>query len=454
MTDITIVNSMVCDQRSDGELIAAIPAGPLSIVASLEKAGYDVEFIDYQLYRINNKPSIKSFSNFLFTIDTKIIGINLFNSTLPTVLGSLKDYKQKKPDVKIILGGPSATDSPVEILSNFPGDIVVCGEGEITIVELMRVIENGKDLSTVNGIVWRKEDGTIVTNPQRERVRDLDSLPLPAYNHINFSDYGNILSIITARGCPYRCKFCSARSVWQDKVTYRTPENILAEFESLGSNDIKEVIFYDDTFVLKNDRVKKIITNMKKVGFDVPWRCNGRIDRVDTDLVKFMVDNGCCEMLVGLESGSDKILKIIDKKFSSQQAMNSIRLLSQYVPRLDVSFIWGYPFETMEDLYDTLGALGEVSSLESNMFIHGHLLCAFPQSPLYKEYGHLASFSLDLYPTQRAFMPTERLSNFPELVEMIKAYPRIMAGFYYYEHPDLKKKKELIDKIWPDVEGR
>lgn len=145
--------------------------------------------------------------------------------------------------------------------------------------------------------------------------------------------------------------------------------------------------------------------------------------------------HGCEEMLLGFESGSNSVLRRIRKGFTVEEALDTFRQASRHVS-LDVSFIWGFPFETVEDLYETLIALSEISRLPKTS-LHGHLLCAFRRSALYEEFGHLASFSEEFYPTQRAFLPSEWLSDYPELVELIQAHPRIFSAYYYYDHPEL-----------------
>jgi len=458
MPDISIVNGALIDQSpSNGRTHAAVPLGPLLIVSALEEAGFDVDFVDYQLYPVKRKPSVDTFYRFLCTLRSEIIGISLISANLPTTLGAIRRFKEEFPHKTIILGGPCATDTPTEIMMGFPADIIVRGEGERTVVELMRALENNGDLSDVLGITYRAPDGVIHSNPSRPRVTRLDTSPNPAYHHIDWSAYGHMIPIMSARGCPYDCTFCSVHSIWERRVTQRSIEGIIREITAV-KDEIHEICFVDDTFVLDKRRVYGIIEAMKAEGIHLPWRCNGRVNTAEKKLLKAMADSGCHMMLFGLESGSDKVLKRIRKRFTAKQALEMLELASRYIPRLDVSFIWGFPFETMEDFYLTLEALGEVSRLPNRTLIHGHLLCAFPKSSIYQEYKHLIRFSRDFYPAQRAFLPTDRLSKYPELIEIVEGFPDICAAFYYFDHPELEQKSEMVNKIWPpeylDQEGR
>lgn len=453
MADIAIINSTTPDQRDASRPVGAMPLGPLMIVSALEQAGYTVHFQDYQIYRAERKPSIETFYQFIKAAPSDIIGLNAYSSILPTVLGAIQRLKAEFPRKTVILGGPSATDTPDEIMALFPVDIIVVGEGELTIVDLMRTLEDGGDLENVAGIVYRR-DGEIRTTARRPRVKDLDSLPLPAYHRINFADYGSMVHILTARGCPYQCKFCSVHSIWERQLTYRSAASIEQEM-LLIKDRTREIRFADDTFVLSKRRVLETISIMKKVGLKVPWRANGRLDLMDDDLLEAMGESGCHVMMVGLESGSNRVLKEMNKRTTIEQAHETLRKAARYIKHLDVAWIWGFPFETLDDLYLTLMALGEICRLPTDVWTHGHLLCAFRKSTFYQEYQHMLRFDTDLYPSQRAFMPSERLSEYPELVSMIKAHPSIFAGFYYFDHPELAAKRALIDKLWPaGHEGR
>jgi radical SAM superfamily enzyme YgiQ (UPF0313 family) len=421
------------------------------IAAVLEEEGYDVEFMDYQTCQISRKPSIDAFLRFMEKASAPIIGISVISSSLPTVMGALTRYKDRHPEKTIILGGPAATDVATEIISIFPVDVVVRGEGEHTIVELMRTISHGAALDNVFGITYR-DNGSVRENPPRGRIHNLEILPLPAYHLINLDDYGQRATIMSARGCPYHCTFCASRSIWGHRVVYRDVQSIADELSLLKSK-IRTLDFADDTFVLNPARLTSMFRAMSKAGISVNWRCNGRVNHLTDELMTEMADAGCVEMLLGLESGSDRVLRLIKKQFTVDEALATYRRASNYFD-LDVSFIWGFPFETMEDLHLTLMALGEVSRIP-NTRIHGHLLCAFRGSTLFDEYGHLIRFRDDFYPSQRTFLPTDRLSDYPELLELIKSHPRLFPAYYYYDHPELAQKRGLIDRIWPEgKEGR
>jgi radical SAM superfamily enzyme YgiQ (UPF0313 family) len=454
MADISIVNSTTIDQPTSAEVgkpLAAFPVGPLMIAAVLEEQGYDVEFMDYQTYGVPRKPSVESFLTYLERVSAPIIGIGVISSSLPTVLAALVKYRATHPGKLVILGGPAASDTAREIVEKFPVDIVVRGEGEITIQELMRAIEDGADFASVAGITYRSNGG-VLENPDRERILDLETLPLPAYHKINLADYGRRATIMSARGCPYQCTFCTSRAIWGHRVVYRDVKSIANELSAIKEH-VDSVDFADDTLVLSQSRVFSLLDALKEAGVGLRWRCNGRVDHMTDELLKRMADDGCEQMLLGLESGSNRVLERIKKKFTVEQALATYKKTSQYVS-LDVSFIWGFPFETMSDFHETLMALADVSRIPGAA-LHGHLLCAFRGSALYEEFGDLIRFSDDFYPTQRAFLPTDRLSNYPELVELIKAHPRLFASYYYYDHPELAQKRELIDRIWPaGKEGR
>jgi len=437
MSDIAIVNATF------GVVSVGIPVGPLSLVSVLEEAGYSVEFYDYQTDHRRRKPAVKQFLDYLTQVDSHIVGISVMCTTLPTVLGALRELKAIRPDQLVILGGPAATDAPDIILRHFPVDIIVRGEGEETIVELMRALDDEHDLANVRGISFRR-NGRIIHTPSRPRITNLDRLPFVAYHRIDFADYERTAIVLTSRGCPYRCAFCSAHSVWQRRVTYRSAQHIAEEIRRIQSA-IAQVQFWDDTFVLRPQRVFELLEEFEATGTALSWSCGGRIDLMTTELLERMSANGCEELYFGVESGSNRVLDRIRKGFSAEQAAQTIQMSTQYVPRVYTSYIWGFPFETMEDFYDTLLMLTN-DMRHSGIIPMMTMLTPLAASPLRKEFAGQLRFSLD-YQMGASTLPGDDLANYPELVELIERYPDLFTSFYYIEHEEMEQKKALVKRL-------
>lgn len=441
MADISLINA---SQLSQGQ--AAIPIGPLMIAAVLEDHGYSVQFKDYQTYRAERKLSPDTFYNFM-QMPERIVGISAINGDTPTILGAICRLKEEHPDKIVILGGPGPTDLPTEILENFPVDIIVVGEGEETIVEVMQALDSGRDLSSVAGIAYR-ENGQVFSNPRRRRIKDLDSLPLPAYHQIDFEDYNYMGASMTIRGCPYKCAFCSVHSVWERKITQRSVDNVVEELSLLQEKKVNRIFFYDDTFVLEHKRVVELARKMKEEGIDVPWSCYGRINLMTPELLDTMSTHGCMEILYGIESGSNNVLNKINKKFTIEKASEVIEMTIKYIESVETSYIWGYPFETVEDFYDTLMITFQQIRMPA-VTPRIALLSPLPKSPIYLEYKHFTEFPDDVEIARRlGFLPGRgKLLDYPNVVNLAKKYPEIFPSFYYFAHDLFEQKLEIINNM-------
>ncbi|MGD2247007.1 MAG: radical SAM protein [Candidatus Methanofastidiosia archaeon] len=440
MNDMSIINA---SQVSEGQ--AAIPVGSLLITAVLEANGYAVRFKDYQTYEAERKLSSESFYKFI-QVPEEVLGISAISSDMPTALGAISRLKEEHPEKIVILGGAGPTDIPINLLENFPVDIVVVGEGEETILEVMQALDGEKDLSQVEGIAYR-ENSHVISNPRRKRIQDLDSLPFPAYHKINFEDYNYVGGVMTTRGCPYMCTFCSAHSVWERKITKRSVENIVKELQILEEKKVQRMFFYDDTFVLDPKRVITFTEKVNEEGIDIPWICYGRVNLMTSELFEAMSKNGCKEILYGIESGSNSVLQKINKKFTIEQASKIVKKTTQYTD-VETSYIWGYPFETLEDFYDTLMVVYHQIKMP-HVKPRLALLSPLPKSAIFLEYNHIIKFP-DNPEIARylAFLPgREKLLDYPDVVALVKKYPELFPSFYYFSHDSFEQKLELIENM-------
>ena len=435
MTDISLVNAVI--GKGGGQL----GIGLLYIAASLEEAGFSTEFKDYQNEQVQRKADPKVLAQFMES-SAPVVGISVVCNALPSVIKAVDILKEKK-EVTVIIGGPAASIATEKILACSKIDAAVIGEGEIPIVALMEALDRQDSLESVNGICYR-ENGQIKTTLPQERIYDLDSLPFPAYHHIDFADYRKEANIITARGCPFQCTFC-VKSIWQSRKTFRSIENIVEEL-LLIEGDIDRINFSDDTFILERERVAAFCEKIKKEGIDKGWACTGRVGIMPDSLLETMRDAGCDTLFLGIESGALSILKRIKKEFTPEQARKDIIRAKNYFERVYTSYIWGYPFESLEDFYDTLLFQMEdaqMSGVQSVMT----LLTPFQSTSLYTEFNHTMKFTADNTYNGSTLPPPERLQGYPELLELVMNYPDVFSSFYYYENEGFEEKCKLVDRI-------
>ncbi|KYK36940.1 MAG: hypothetical protein AYK19_07845 [Theionarchaea archaeon DG-70-1] len=417
-----------------------VPLGPLYIVSVLEKERVFVDFRDYQLASCENPLNQKSMVDFLSTSeDTLAVGC-LFN-VLPFLLPILKKMKDETPEKTIILGGPGPSSVAEKIVEKFSFiDVVVKGEGERTMVDLAK----GVPLQDIKGIVYRN-NGNVVSTPKRERIHNLDELPFPAYEKVDLSQYVQA-GVITARGCPYRCTFCEVAPLWGYHTEQRSVSNVMAEVNVLYEYGVKDFHVNDDTFVLNRKWVSDFCDAIKAERNDVTWRCLGRINLMDEELISKMASSGCTGIQYGVESGSERVLKIVGKQITIPQVKEVVNLSVDCMEYVMSTFMWGFPFETMGDFFQTvymMGVLAEMGSVVKLLF-----LSPAPLSPLYGEYCNQLRFDEKFVPNLLWGMYRDKLSQKEKdkVLEMIRKYPDIFSAFYYVYTPDVEKKYQILKK--------
>jgi anaerobic magnesium-protoporphyrin IX monomethyl ester cyclase len=224
----------------------------------------------------------------------------------------------------LVVGGPLPTLAPADFLDTF--DVAAIGEGEETLVELVKCVEKGEDFSNVKGVAY-KDRGKIRFTPARNFVQNLDDLPFPsrelfdneAYKKYYSKRFGyTITSLITSRGCPFSCDFCS-RPVFGTSFRTRSPSNIADEVGSIVSFGYDRVWFADDCFTLNRAHLISVCDEMIRGGIDVGWECLSRADTVDREAARRMRQAGCVRVFFGIESGNNDVLTLMRKQITSRR---------------------------------------------------------------------------------------------------------------------------------------
>jgi len=442
MYDITLINSTF----NQGKVV---PLGTLYLVSVLENNGFNVEFKDYQLFNIEKSIDSNLFLNFLLDVSSNIISISCLCSSLVTVLPAVQKLKDIHPEKVIILGGPGVSGIADKILKHFPGvDIVVKGEGEVTIVDLMNKVDNC-GLDNVNGISYIDKQ-KIINNPPRKRIQNLDEIPFPAYHKLDFNKYITIerpfpVGIITTRGCPFKCTFCDVAPMWGREVYARSIENVIEEIKFLYEKYNQKISgFEDDTFVLSKKRVLKFCSEFNKEDLDIKWGCHGRIDLMDANLMKNMHDSGCNQIYYGVESGSNRILDTIKKGFKIEKALKVVTESVKFFDDVTASFMWGFPFETRMDMYDTIIAMRIMSRAGAN--VQMHLLGPLPFSDMYNELtSGFIDFDENIKPDT---VKTDYAYSYnKDSINIIKKYPDIFMSHYHYKLDDFQNRIDYLIKL-------
>lgn len=332
------------------------PMGLLQLAAALESEDYTVKIIDANALGLLPEEIIP------YLYDTDVVGLTAMTPTVTKAIDIARSIKKARPELPVVLGGNHATLMPGETLAAAPEiDYLVRGEGEGTFLELLAALEAGRSPDEIRGISYRK-DGRIVDTALREGIEELDSLPFLSYHLLPLRAYrphpphGRALPfavMITSRGCPYRCAYCS-KPVFGSKFRAQSPGRVVDEIAYLQESfGVRELAFYDDVFTLDKRRADGIATEIRRRGLKILWSCETRVNLVDKELLANMKKAGCYSVSYGIESGSQRILNTIEKDITLDQAEEAVRYTREAGLHAIGYFMVGSPGETVETIRET-----------------------------------------------------------------------------------------------------
>ncbi|MBI4283205.1 MAG: cobalamin B12-binding domain-containing protein [Chloroflexi bacterium] len=333
------------------------PMGLALIAAVVEKEGYEVRVVDANALRLKPSEIVP------LATDADIVGLTAMTPTINAAISTARYLKQANHDLTIVLGGAHATLLPDATLASAPEiDMVVKGEGEQTIIELLRALESRQPLDNIAGISYRR-NGEVHSTAVRSANVDLDSLPFLAYHLLPWVRYrphpphGRALpfaAMITSRGCPYHCSYCS-KPIFGNRFRAQSSERIIEEIiyykEKFG---VKEIAFYDDVFTLDKKRAYAIADSIIKKGLKICWTCETRVNLVDKELLRHMKQAGCYAIAYGIESASPEILATLDKGITLGQVEEAVSLTQQVGLQTIGYFMLGSPGESPETITRTI----------------------------------------------------------------------------------------------------
>lgn len=375
-----------------------IPLGLGYVGAILEQEGHEIEVMDINAFRWSPaqvEGKIKS-------AEFDALGIG----GIVTVYGYVKwltsVIKRYHPQKKVIVGGSIASSVPRTLLERTAADIAVIGEGEETARQLFQVLENNEAaLIRVDGIWFKDEKGTIRITSPRPTIKNLDTLPLPAWDLFPMDIYlknpvgapnrnkwvngGAIdgalsMNLYATRGCPYRCIYCYHDFMGQG-YRIRSPQNVFNEMETLYQRwGVKYFHFVDDEFVMNKNFVYEFCKLVREAKLGFTWGCSGRVNLMTEDLIGTMASSGCVLIGYGIESGSQKMLDIMKKKVTVEQAKQAVKLTQKYIGWADCSFMIGIPGETKETIQETIDFCKELNLVPEVIFF----ATPYPGTELYE----------------------------------------------------------------------
>lgn len=333
------------------------PQTSLAYLASvMKREGYTVDIIDC----IGEEMGWDEVKNILKGKKPRYVVVVAITSIITNDLYAT--YLAKTVGSKTIAVGSHITSLPVETLRRYPSlDYGIMGEPEVTINELVKSIDDGKDLSAVKGIVFRKGEDIYVTE-KRPFIKDLDELPIPLHELLPISKYrlpyigSNYTFVLASRGCPYSCTFCRQVIMWERVPRTRSAESILEELKYLDKIGVSNLVFHSDTFTLHRDIVMELCNLIVREGLRLRWCCNSRVDTVDEELLRNMKMAGCWMIMYGIENASQEILKNVKKggNTTMQQARKAVIWAKKAGIKVWGYFVIGLPGETKYTIDETI----------------------------------------------------------------------------------------------------
>ncbi len=341
-----------------------LPLGLLAIGSVLKRAGHQVKILDL---RISNSPD-EELDAVMSSFDPQVVGIGVM--TIECKYGFIDAAKVKKinPNVTVIFGGPHCSHEPQFILNDSNVDLMVSGEGDLTIVELIDTLEEGKDVAGVPGIAYKK-NGSYLRTAERPVIRDLDTID-QEYDLINLERYFNFQSsmdffpvfrnkrfipLVTSRGCPFKCTYC--HDIFDKSIQYRSPEAVVNEIEYLIKvYGIREFHIVDDVFNVNMKRAKIVLDAIieRNLNIHISFPNGLRADFFDDELIDKMQRAGVYRMALGIESGSQRIQDMIKKDLDINIIYDVVEKLTSARMSVHGFFMLGFPSETREEMKETI----------------------------------------------------------------------------------------------------
>jgi len=332
------------------------PLGILYLSSHLRAKGFEVEVFDttfasrQELYRL------------LESSPPSVLGVYANLMTRPSVIQILQ--AAKAAGWKTVVGGPEPAAYIREYL-DAGADVVVIGEGELTMEELLPVLRNGPAtaLEKIAGIAFRRADGTICQTPARAQIPDLDAQPWPDRERIAMERYvetwrehhgAGSISLITARGCPYHCRWCS-HAVYGKTHRRRRPVAVVDELEWVLNRYQPDMAWFaDDVFTIHHGWLFQFAAEMQRRGLKIPFECISRADRINSQVVDALAELGCFRVWIGSESGSQRILDAMQRGVTVEEVQAAIALLKAGGIETGMFLMWGYAGEELEDIEATV----------------------------------------------------------------------------------------------------
>ncbi len=393
--------------------------------------------LEFQLLdtRVATKHETRSF----FATSFDLIGITVFSPVYYEVIKIYNRIRQNNPETRICLGGPYVTTIMEDIFIKTPADFAIYGEGEISFSELIGAIKSNSSYSNIKGLMYRNASGEYIVNELRDQIRNLDDLPLPAYDLYKMKRYP-LHRLITSRGCPYSCSWCNSSSIWQAKWRRRSAASLINEIEFLIKNYGKKTFaFNDNSFNIDTSHVEEFCDMLIKRNIKILWSTPVRLEKVTPTIAAKMKTAGCFNVSVGIESANNAILAKMDKKVTIEELTKGIEILKDAGIDILGQFVIGSPGDTLATISESV-AYAKNSKLD---YVNFYTVLPFKGTPQWQYVLNKGNLYSDVIHSYHSINP-RIVFDTPEFSynDRLKAI-RMVKKAGYYSNKD--KKSWLFD---------
>lgn len=438
-----------CEQRASSFQYLMVPISLPSIAGLLRAKGFEIALIDCMAEELDEPATIKKIKKF----GPQMVIINFSTATFEGDKNFALALKKTLPKTHLTGIGVHVSTMPEETLIETALDSIIRGEPEMTALELAQKLQKREKLKGIKGLTYRGNPAIMSSLP-REFIVNLDALPFPARDLLHNEKYKMPVYdrpytlVITARGCPNNCSFCTASVYYGSKIRMRSPQNVLDEVEEiLKVQKIKDITFWADTFTFDKKFVLDICRGIKERGLKFRWMANARVDRVDLEMLKVMKESGCQILSFGVESGVQKILDHIGKNITLAQIRQAFKWVRESGLESAAHIIFGLPGETEKTIETTINFVKEINP----DYVQFYSAIPFPGTRFYDEAakkGWITTQNWSDYELGKNIIST------PELpVEKLASW-RKRAYLQFYLRPAyiwglLKKFVRKPEDFWP-----
>jgi radical SAM superfamily enzyme YgiQ (UPF0313 family) len=447
---VLVDNLLLKDGRAD-DLFLQPHLGLISLVAVARAAGHSAALYDPKLELARGRLRLgaslyRDIADRLLREEPDVVGLTSLGCNFICTLKIALYLKARNPHLPILLGGPHATILDREILSRFSCfDLVVRNEAELTLLSVLESLSGG-DMSKIPGLTYRTSSG-VAANPGEPLIADLDTLPFPAFDSYPLEALDlQEMPIEAGRGCPFKCSFCSTATFFGRRYRLKSPERIGTEMDYLHARyGFTRFGLTHDLFTVDRRKVLAFCRYIRGRGYT--WGCSARMDCVDEELLEEMAASGCRSIYFGIETGSPRLQKVVDKHLDLSLVEPGLAATRRLGMDAIASFITGFPDEEQSDQDETLDMMGRCFARHTTgLIVQLHLLTPEPGTGLSQRLqtsldydGHISDFN---FPTLE-----------PDDPEVMQSAPSVFLNHHFYPTRVPRRRNVFVTSIYPTLQG-